>query len=183
MKRTKTIIKKNKKQTKTAKTQKQKQSVNVNVNIDQSKRSLPRKQKSTSTASNLPTSMQSGQKILSMPPAFIYQPPINTQYGLQPLTNQSNSLNKAIENEQNYARHHSLVPSNNYSQYPFLLIQIIIHSMMQMKNNELKMKLNQQHKYLNDTTIKNTMLKKSMMNDQSMTLMKMKMTMKKMFQN
>ena len=89
------------------------------MHIDQSKRSQPRKPKSTSTASNLPTSMQSGQNYLSMPPAVIYQPPINTQYGLQPLTNQSNSLNKAIENEQNYARHHSLVPSNNYSQYPF----------------------------------------------------------------
>jgi hypothetical protein len=63
--------------------------------------------------------MQSGQNYLSMPPQVIYQPPINTQYGLQPLTNQSNSLNKAIENEQNYSRHHSLVPSNNYSQYPF----------------------------------------------------------------
>ena len=48
MKRTKTIIKKNKKQTKTGKTQKQKQkqSVNVNVHIDQSKRSQLRKPKS-----------------------------------------------------------------------------------------------------------------------------------------
>ena len=105
MKRTKTIIKKQSKRTKTQK-QKQKQSVNVNVHIDQSKRSQPRKPKSTSTASNLPTSMQSGQNYLSMPPAVIYQPPINTQYGLQPLTNQSNSLNRAIENEQNYSRNH-----------------------------------------------------------------------------
>ena len=88
------------------------------MHIDQSKRSQPRKPKSEKI-SNLPTSMQSGQNYLSMPPAVIYQPPINTQYGLQPLTNQSNSLNRAIENEQNYSRHHSLVPSNNYSQYPF----------------------------------------------------------------
>ena len=56
MKRTKAIIKKNKKQTKTQK-QKQKQSVNVNVHIDQSKRSQPRKPKSEKL-SNLPTSMQ-----------------------------------------------------------------------------------------------------------------------------
>ena len=117
MKKTKTIIKKQSKRTKTQK-QKQKQSVNVNVHIDQSKRSQPRKPKSEKL-SNLPTSMQSGQNYLSMPPPVIYQPPINTQYGLQPVTNQSNSLNRAIENEQNYSRNHSLVPSNSYSQYPF----------------------------------------------------------------
>ena len=91
---TKTIVKKKqKKQTKKAKTQKQKQkqTVSVNVNIDQSKRTQPRKPKSTSTASHLPTSMQSGYNYLGsqLPPVF-YQPPANTYYGLQPVTN-SNS--------------------------------------------------------------------------------------------
>ena len=61
----------------------------------------------------------------------------------------------------------------------FLLIQNKIVFVMQMKNNELKMKLNQQHKYLKDIIIKNIMLKKLKMNNKSMTLMKMKM--KKMF--
>jgi hypothetical protein len=55
---------------------------------------------------------------MQLPPVF-YQPPTNTHYGLQPVTNQSNSLNRAIEDEQNYSRHHSLVPNNNYQPYPF----------------------------------------------------------------
>ena len=47
MKKTKTILKKQKKQTKTGKTQKQKQkqSVNVNVHIDQSKEHIKENQK------------------------------------------------------------------------------------------------------------------------------------------
>ena len=118
MPKTKTVLKKQSKRSKTQK-QKQKQSVNVNVHIDQSKKTQQRKPKEKNL--NLPTSMPSGQNYLSMPPPVIYQPPTNMYYGLQPVSTQSNSLNRAIENEQNYSRHQSLVPTNNYSQYPFFV--------------------------------------------------------------
>lgn len=111
MKKTKIIVKKPKaKQPRQRQKQKQKQSVNVNVNIDQSKRTTPRKPKSDSAST---TTMPHGENYikpsaLSNLQPVVYQQPYNQVYGqLQPVSNTSDSMNRMIENGQNY---NSVVP-------------------------------------------------------------------------
>ena len=120
MKKTKVIVKKPKaKQPRQRQRQKQKQSVNVNVNIDQSKRTTPRKPKSDAAST---TTMPHGENYikpsaLSNLQPVVYQQPYNQVYGqLQPVGNTSDSMNRMIENGQNYnavVPHQRQEPNNN----------------------------------------------------------------------
>ena len=113
MKKTKVIVKKPKpKQTKQRQKQKQKQSVNVNVNIDQSKRTTARKPKSDK-ASDGSNTLSNGENYVKSNPYSYLPPPTQLPsykqlYGqLQPVGNTSDSMNRMIENGQNY---NSVVP-------------------------------------------------------------------------
>ena len=119
MKKTKVIVKKKKQPTRQRQKQKQKQSVNVNVNIDQSKRTTPRKPKSDAAST---TTMPHGENYikpsaLSNLQPVVYQQPKNQVYGqLQPVGNTSDSMNRMIENGQNYnsvVPHQRQEPNNN----------------------------------------------------------------------
>ena len=156
MKKTKTIIRKTK-ESKSKTKQKQKQSVNVNVHIDQSKKTTPRTPKpKPDSAVNPSTTLPHGENYVrqnpyfQMPPPVIYQQPQNQIYGqqpqiqpygnLQPVNNISDSMYRAIKNEQEYE---ALAPRNNNRndnmQYP-MYSQTYNYNSMGLTNNEQKIK-------------------------------------------
>ena len=167
MKKTKTIIKKTK-ESKSPKVsdvrstgvktkQKQKQSVNVNVHIDQSKKTTPRTPKlKPNSAVGATTTLPHGENYIrpnpyfQMPPPVIYQQPQAQIYGqqpqiqpygnLQPVNNISDSMYRAIKNEQEYE---ALAPRNNYRndnmQYP-MYSQTYNYNSMGLTNNEQNIK-------------------------------------------
>ena len=156
MKKTKTIIRKTK-ESKSKTKQKQKQSVNVNVHIDQSKKTTPRTPKpKPDSAINPSTTLPHGENYVrqnpyfQMPPPVIYQQPQAQIYGqqpqiqpygnLQPVNNISDSMYRAIKNEQEYE---ALAPRNNNRndnmQYP-MYSQTYNYNSMGLTNNEQKIK-------------------------------------------
>ena len=156
MKKTKTIIRKTK-ESKSKTKQKQKQRVNVNVHIDQSKKTTPRTPKpKPDSAINPSTTLPHGENYVrqnpyfQMPPPVIYQQPQAQIYGqqpqiqpygnLQPVNNISDSMYRAIKNEQEYE---ALAPRNNNRndnmQYP-MYSQTYNYNSMGLTNNEQKIK-------------------------------------------
>ena len=156
MKKTKTIIRKTK-ESKSKTKQKQKQSVNVNVHIDQSKKTTPRTPKpKPDSAINPSTTLPHGENYVrqnpyfQMPPPVIYQQPQTQIYGqqpqiqpygnLQPVNNISDSMYRAIKNEQEYE---ALAPRNNNRndnmQYP-MYHQTYNYNAMGLTTNEQKIK-------------------------------------------